>query len=186
MYHTSFSLDEKQEIKEYFETHGYVAIRDVFSKEECEQTFSEIGEEMKKKSPNIGFDIHNVKTYDNVPRLNNYGMFTSVALFTPQMLRNRENPRMYEVFSLLYGEENLIINHDSCCLYRPTNLPDLKKPEWSTAYSFPELHLDFHPAGYEDIDAVVEKRNQLNYKDLRDFMTENNMYCEKMAYNWQQ
>ncbi|AYV81533.1 MAG: WD repeat protein [Harvfovirus sp.] len=184
MYSPAFSLgsfEEEEKLKEFFKKNGYVVVRDVLTEEECRATYDEMGAQMKRL--NEKFDISDVATYGEAPVTSNYGLYTSTPIFSKQFMLNRQNPNVYRAFSLLYGDENLIVNQDRCCFYRPTKgIPidhqNVDKPEWKTAYSFPELHLDFHPSTYKDIDSItISKRNSLKYIDLRDYITENNLYC---------
>ncbi|AYV83884.1 MAG: WD repeat protein [Hyperionvirus sp.] len=183
MYTVSFSLggvEEEKKMKEYFDVHGYVVVRDVLTVAECKATYEEIGGQLKKL--NEKFDIDDLGSYGEAS-LSNYGLYSARPIFSKQVMRNRENENIYRAFSILSEEKDLIVNQDRCCLYRPTRgvliggeLVD--KPEWKTSYSYPELHLDFHPSTYVDIDGlVIAKRDSLKYSDYRDFVTENNLYC---------
>ena len=170
-YHTSFTLNESQEIQAYFKQYGYVAVRDVLTPQECQNTYNEMNAHMKAINP--AFDIYDVNTYDSTPLINNFGLYSHTPLFTSQFLHNRQNPDVFAVFALLYGTRNLLVNHDRCCFYRPT----LDKPEWKTKFEYPGLHLDFHPSTYDRPEFVKNVREKLAYSDSRDFVSENNMYC---------
>lgn len=181
MSHIAFGLDQPEEIKAYFNENGYVAIRGVLSKDECERTLHEMGSQMKKLSSE--FDINDVQSYDKAPIRNSFGIYTRVPIYSQQFLLNRQNPNVYKAFSLLYNEDKIIVNHDRAAFYRPTiglNIDGavVDKPEWKTGYTFPGLHLDFHPGSYKDSDDLIKKREELTYENPEDFVTENNLYVE--------
>jgi len=183
-YHINFVWNEDAKISEFFQEHGYVIVRDVLSAHECQQTRMEIEGEIQIKHP--GFVMTDANTHGDMSTVfNNYGMWGKPML-TSQMLQNRQNSRLYHVFSTLYGgEKNLLINHDSGCFYRATKpiLIDTKtgassvepKPERSTTYVYPGLHVDFHPAGYLDEKTVLAKRDSMRYLSDSEWMLENNL-----------
>ena len=43
-YHKTFLISEEKEIIEFFREHGYVAIREILTTEECEKTLGEMNE----------------------------------------------------------------------------------------------------------------------------------------------
>lgn len=179
-YHANFDLSEKDQIKEYFDTFGYVVIRNVLSADECKSLYGDIGDQMTKLNPK--FNIFDVETYDDAPVGGNYGMYANSPIFTKQFLLTRQNRNVYNAFRILYENKDLIVSHDRCCFYRPTQiikdgLP-VEKGAWKTAYKFPNLHLDFHPLGYEDPEFITDKREGLTYDTVKDFIAENNYYCK--------
>jgi hypothetical protein len=62
------------------------------------------------------FDRHDVSTWDQWPAegMAKHGMPSRPPLFTPQILRNRQNPRLVSPFALLFGSEDIMISHDRC------------------------------------------------------------------------
>lgn len=48
------------------------------------------------------------------------GMVGEDSLFSEQFVKNRLNPKVYSVFSLLLGKNELVCNHDRCGFFRPT------------------------------------------------------------------
>src|SRR5665647_814242 len=100
MYHKTFDITEEKEIQTFFKENGYVAIRDVLTDEECKATLDEMGSQMKELNPK--FDIHDASTHDEMPVINNFGLSTKRAVFSKQLLENRQNPKIYRAFQLLY------------------------------------------------------------------------------------
>ena len=129
-----------------------------------------------------GFDLSDVATYGQTPIVNNFGLYAKKPIFSAQFLKNRENERLHKAFSILYGDDQLLVNHDRCAFYRPTKgisfeTQSVDKPEWKTNYVYPGLHLDFHPSSYVKYDEMVKKRENFNYSATDDFVAENNLYC---------
>ncbi|AYV78231.1 MAG: WD repeat protein [Edafosvirus sp.] len=180
-FHITFTIDQEKEIKDFFLTNGYVAIRDVLTEAQCNDTVEDINKQMKETNPL--FDINNVSTYEHAPIINNFGMHAKRPIFTKQFLENRQNEKIYKAFSLLYGDGDILMNHDRCAFYRPTRglLIDNKvvdKPEWKTSYIWPNLHLDMHPSSYFRYGDLIKKREMFTYSTTDDFVAENNLYCE--------
>ena len=171
-YHVSFTMDQQVEIQTHFREKGYVVVRGLLSKEECKATLDEMNEEMRRV--NAKFNLYDPLTFSEAPIINNFGLHTKRPVFTPAFLHNRQNPGIVSVFKLLLEEEHILVNHDRCAFYRPTQ----KNPEWKTAYTFPGLHLDFHPSSYFNHKELVQKREMLDYKTTDDFIAENNLFCE--------
>jgi hypothetical protein len=177
-----FSLDQEKEILEHFNEYGFVAIKDILTVEECKLTYEEIGKQMNEMEPK--FNIHDTSTYDHMPGNLNYGMHANDPIFSEQFLMNRQNERVHKAFSIIYGTKDIIVNHDRCCFYRPTkniliNGTKCDKPEWRISYNYPGVHLDFHPSSYRESKLVKEKKENISYKEPKDFMAENNLYCEE-------
>jgi ectoine hydroxylase-related dioxygenase (phytanoyl-CoA dioxygenase family) len=180
-FHKTFTVDQEKELREFFLENGYVAVRDVLTAEECDKTLAEVNDQMK--SMNSNFDINDISTYEHAPIVNNWGMYTKRPIFTKQFLENRQNPKIYKALCILYGHGDLIVNHDRSAFYRPTkglilDGKECDKPEWKINYTYPGLHLDFHPGSYFKYADLVKRREAISYTSINDFMAENNMYCE--------
>jgi hypothetical protein len=111
-----------------------------------------------------------------------YGQVTRTPIFAPQFLRNRQNANVHKAFSILFGNEDLIVNHDRGCLFRPTRgvtFPDGTRDrlEWETRDN---LHLDMNPWLYMDgSDEPQQNLDQLRYEKLSNFIFENNQVRKK-------
>lgn len=152
-YLQSFSLNEEEEIKKFFTEYGFVIIRDVLSKEDCKLTIDEMWSILE------GYDIKrdDIETWDN-RNWRRTGIFSEGILggdpfFTPQALKNRQNPNLHKAFSLVLGTDKLFVNHDRYGLFRPTkNVPTSQNSstfvdhkDWKTQ---PNIHLDMNPWGF--------------------------------------
>lgn len=177
-----FDISEEKEIKQFFDDNGYVAIRDVLTDEECKLTLDEMGSQMQEL--NTKFDIHNPSTYEEMPVINNFGLSTKRAVFSKQLLENRQNPKIYKAFQILYDfkdNDHILVNHDRYAFYRPTcdEYGNVIKPEWKTGYTYPGSHLDFHPASWLRGKDLIRKREMMDYRTIDDFIGENNLYTEQ-------
>lgn len=170
-HHINFSLAEENQAREFFETNGYVVFRDILSADKCKKTYDEIGEQMKKISPL--FDIYDYNTYTDAPVSGNYVIYTNEPIFSKQFLLNRQIQNVYNAFRIIYNNNEIIVSHDRWYLYRPTK----DKLGRKTQFKYPNLHLDFHPLGYDNPKLIIEKRNSIKYDNARDFIAENNLYC---------
>src|SRR5262249_55676963 len=175
-----FALDEPRQLGAFFREHGYAAIRDVLSEEECLETYEEVNRLLKEVRP--GFDLFDPNTYDCAPINPNYGVFGHGPIFARRFLLNRQHPNVYRAFALLLEVPELLVNHDRCAFYRPTRNVRLAggvadRPGWKTEYTYPGVHLDFNPNAYRKSDRVRAVRESLGYSEAQDWITENNLYC---------
>ena len=84
-----------------------------------------------------------------------YGLAPDPAVFTPQVVRNRQDPRVVGAMTLLLGDEDVLVSQDRWCCYRPTRGvrppsgggPAFDRPDWKTRGN---LHLDLHPVCSKD------------------------------------
>ena len=93
-----------------------------------------------------------------------YGLPPQQAIFTPQLLGNRQNPAVVGALRHALRCEDVLVSHDRWCVYRPTR----GHPEWKTRGN---LHLDVQPWSYVGGETQVE---DLEYSELVDFITETN------------
>ena len=179
-YIQSFTVDQKDEILQCFREYGVVIIRDVLTAEECERTRNDIIEIAENNSD---FRYNDSSTWHNWPSsgIERYGQVQRDPYFTPQFMYNRQNPKVLEAFSILYNipKEQLIVNHDRGCLFRPTKM----NPSFKTQKN---IHLDFDPWGFmskKNESKVKNNLNQLQYgRKLNEFIFENNQVHSSM-YN---
>jgi hypothetical protein len=178
----TFTLDEPERIRASFEDKGFVGIRGILSEEECLQTREDIGRQMKELAP--AFDLDDPSTYDHAPINPNYGVVGRAAMFSPRFLYNRQHPNVFQAFTLLADDPNLLISHDRCAFYRPTRQIPFRgqivdKPEWKTEYTYPGVHLDFNPGMYHSAERVIAARERLDYSSEQDWTSENSFYCDR-------
>jgi len=109
-----------------------------------------------------------------------YGLPPPPALFSQQLLRNRQAPPLVAAFAALLGcdcraeapaRSRLLVSHDRFCFYRPT-LGPAGREEWRTRQN---LHLDLHPWSWGEADCESRRSVEaLRFEQLRDFSKETN------------
>jgi len=181
-YAKSFSLDQVNEINEFWEKFGVVVIRDILTEKESNDSISEIYQILEKDSDHK-FDHEDLSTWDNWPTdgMPKYGQPSRPPIFTPHILANRQNPKLFQAFSMIMGSQNLLVRHDRACLFRPTKnvtYPDgtvCDAPQWKTTNN---VHLDINPYLWmaDDKSDSIERWKRLTYHDrINHFITENNI-----------
>ena len=92
-------------------------------------------------------------------------VFGKTPTFTPQIVANRQNPRIFAAYSLLHkGETDLICSHDRWAMYRPTKV----NGAWKTRRG---VHLDVNPWKYVHDGEFTGKRT----------LFENNLVTKRMG-----
>jgi ectoine hydroxylase-related dioxygenase (phytanoyl-CoA dioxygenase family) len=182
-YTLSFAVNEAQEMKEFFDEYGFVVIRDVLTPQECTDTLTEVFDVLQYFEPQkCSWDRNDITTWNQWPSnaMERFGSPSRPPIFTRQFMLNRVNPNMHKVFATLIGEQDLIVSHDRCCLYRPTRNVltstgiQAKMEHWATA---PNLHLDMSPWCYLSPDGPVATERELSklrYEHTGSFIFENN------------
>lgn len=184
--HTPQEAEEAEALVAFFDKFGFVVVRDVLTPQEAQATVNEIFGLLEEGTEGR-FDRHDVSTWDQWPAegMAKHGMPSRPPLFTPQILRNRQNPRLVSPFALLFGSEDIMISHDRASLFRPTKgvqFPTGARdmPHWRTSEN---LHLDMDVWGYLG-SGDKERRTLagLQYGDrhLNHFIFENNQVCERI------
>jgi hypothetical protein len=137
----SFQVSQKEEIDKFFEEYGFVVIKDVLNDEEIKETIDEFF---------LTFDNGERATDDELEQFyadQPFGEFGIIGagpdLKSVAQLNNRQNPKVYEAFSVIFGCQNLIVEHDRLGALRPTFRESGEKPNWRTRSKW--LHLDCHP-----------------------------------------
>ena len=118
---TSFSFDEDSdlEIVRFFETFGFIVLRDVLSHEACEDTVDSLFSILENHS---SFKRSKASTWSawSSHGIERYGQVQRKPLFTLPVLRNRMAPKLQRLAALLYGTPEVIVNHDRAAVMRPT------------------------------------------------------------------
>ena len=140
----------------FFRRYGFVVYRDVLSKDECEATRAEIWNHLERVQfpPTPGasrcLSRHDRTTWDLMDNVDTYGLAPDPAVFTRQLVRNRQNPRVLACLAAVLRRETIydsptastsehscvpseltpacvrevIVSQDRWCVYRPTvNVP---------------------------------------------------------------
>mmetsp|Transcript_25567 Transcript_25567/g.43654 ORF Transcript_25567/g.43654 Transcript_25567/m.43654 type:complete len:363 (+) Transcript_25567:303-1391(+) len=137
----SFSVDEADEIRSFFDRYGYVVVRNVLNQDEIKDSRDEFFAKFDAG------DEDSITAYLNRPEnpFSSMGiMGSSNDLESPTQLRNRQNERVYQAFSAVYGQTEMFVDHDRLGAMRPTLQSDgTIQKKWQTRNNW--LHLDCHP-----------------------------------------
>ena len=187
------SADEEEvrvAAREFYAQYGFVVFSNAIDAERCAATRAEVWASLEAATPGLQRDdvhsyarIGDVRDRAAIGGTETYGLAPQPSIFTPEVMRNRQDPRVIGAMALLIGSEDILVSQDRWCVYRPTRgLPGaaadgkgdgddvlVDRPEWKTRGN---LHLDLHPwnylAGTTDID-------ELAFDGTRDFPREINM-----------
>jgi hypothetical protein len=167
----SYDVSDKEGMQKFFSIYGFVVVCDVLDKAECKLTIDEIWETHVEMSGGI-VKRDDQTTWDKQwPGLRNEGIGGGTTVIKPQFVRNRCNPKIYQVASVLLSEYKLLTNIDRFGIFRPSK----DRPEWKTTRN---LHLDLNPVYWyesEDAQEETELLNSLDYTTTKQFIRENNI-----------
>lgn len=166
----SFSLEEPEALCAFFKEYGFVVVRDVLSPEQCAATVDDIYGLLESMSE---FQRDDRATWSAWPvnSIERYGSPQRDPVFLQSFLKNRQNPNVYKAFSLLLCTDDLLVNHDRCCFFRPTD----NNPSWATTAN---IHLDMNPWHWMSPSQKARAEfEQLSYDELAHFIIENNQPC---------
>lgn len=137
----SFQITQKEEITKFFEMYGFVVVRDVLSDDEINETIDEFF--LSFENGRSASDTELEQFYKDQP----FGQFGIIGpgpnLESVSQLNNRQNPKVYEAFSTVLNNQNLIVEHDRLGVLRPTFRESGEKPDWRTRAKW--VHLDCNP-----------------------------------------
>jgi len=183
-YLQSFTVNQVNEFKQFFNEFGFVIVRDVLTREQSKSTIEEIWDILeeqgnKKVSRFVpsSWDMPNEIFEKGIFRSS--GMVGSQAIFRKQAVQNRQNPNIYQVCSALLDSKEILVNQDRYGFFRPTkSIPidgkRVDRTDWKTRLN---LHLDMNPWKYVEDKRATESEEliaSLTYEDHADFFVENN------------
>ena len=138
----SFDLEETIALRTFFETFGFVIIRDVLNEEEVEKTMSEFHSSYQQ--------LEDLSFREEGPDL------CSIT-----QLMNRQNSKVHKAFTTIFNTSELIVDHDRLGVMRPTGTEtNSARQEWRSKLNW--LHLDVNPisgqaaiTGYKTNDKII-------------------------------
>jgi len=160
-------------ISTFFKEQGYVVIKNVANKEQQQTAVSLFWDLCESKQPLLKRNEPETWTTDkwvaspSVGIMSGYGIGQSEFLWYARLL-----PKVREAFSVLWGDDDLLVSYDGCGVFRP---PEVKE-EWRTEgawyhidqnlYNRPGLHaiqglVSFYPSGPYDGGFVVTPKSHL-------------------------
>lgn len=169
---------EQQKAKDFYATHGFVVINDVYSMQQCSRTVAEMVDLFATANADDElFDRRFPSTWTKFPEhgIPLYGSVQRAPFFTAQCVRNRVNPRLVEAVKAVMDTETLLISHDRGAIQRPTN----GQKKWRTKSN---VHVDLNPWRYlnaQDANGDVKTANALldsiEYGPIAGWIAENNV-----------
>jgi hypothetical protein len=185
-YVKSFGVDQREAYTQFFEEYGFVVVRDVLTKAECQATIDDIWTYIETRSFTkhpLQDEAHTIRqddprTWDNYwPSMAAEGIVGGPPVFRRAPLNNRQNPKVYDVFSTVLGNKALMVNHDRYGLFRRTCNADGKLcyPHWKTLKN---IHLDMNPWVYMGLEGTRDRHplDGLTYEHDSEFIVENNEF----------
>jgi len=169
-YCQAFSLDQEEEYMAFFEKYGVVVIKDLLMEEECAKSECECWDFIERHSHDMfKVDRNDPGTWEYWPGLKKLGILSNEVVLSKQFFENRQNPKVYQVFTKLLGSKELFSNTGRASAMRPTKavrvsaasaVKHLRKeltpeqlqsdqpiafdmPQWKTVPEW--LHLDLSP-----------------------------------------
>ena len=87
-----------EDAKDFFSRYGFVVFRDILDKDECAATVAEIWTYLEQHI--VGLQRGDSATWDHLPS-ERYGLPEAQAIFTPQVVANRQSSQVYAAFDAL-------------------------------------------------------------------------------------
>jgi hypothetical protein len=137
MYIQSFTVNEIESYKQFFDEYGFVVIRDVLSNDEIDQSIQDIwnvstGNDsttrdmfhmMSKQDDFIPVDRNDPTTWtsnNGWPSMEQVGILGGRVAIQPSAFVNRQSENIYSVFSELLERKDLLVSFDRFGVMRPT------------------------------------------------------------------
>ena len=125
----SFAATDKVGIQGFLKDYGFVIVQDALTTAECDATLQELWR-MGAGEDGVPVDPDQPQTWN---RLFDAGknpiqwqaVFGKTNLMSPQLLENRQSPRVHQAYAAIMGTEELIVDHDRLGVMRPTVAVDL-------------------------------------------------------------
>ncbi|PRP81536.1 hypothetical protein PROFUN_10898 [Planoprotostelium fungivorum] len=154
----SFNIDQEAEYMAFFDKYGFVVVNGILNQEDIAASVEEVWNQIESQT--WGFE--NKKVDRNDPNtwgddlwpsaVRKLGILGDSEAIGPMAWKNRQNPRLYQVYKTLMQTERLWVSVDRWGVMRPTvNVPTQKdgetiledKPSWKSAAVW--LHWDLNP-----------------------------------------
>jgi len=162
----SFSVDQVEEIRRFFETYGFVVIQDVLSEEQIAASKAEfwaLDPDLDETDPGTW------EPFWKAQRFGHLGIIGMGPGITPCQVTNRQTPAVYEAYATVLGCRELWADHDRIGVMRPTRNLTYKdghveedKDEWRTVANW--LHLDCNPLqGHASIAGFASTMDEIDF-----------------------
>lgn len=137
----NFDISQKLNIMQFFDTYGFVVISNVLDDDEIQET---IDDYFSLLDGGINASDEELEQFYATQPFGQFGIIgEGPDLKSLSQLNNRQNPKVYEAFSLILNSRELIVEHDRLGVLRPTFRESGEKVEWRTRDRW--VHLDCNP-----------------------------------------
>lgn len=132
-YVQSFAVEDTEGQRAFFDTYGFVVVRDVLDSTEVDATVDEIWTDTEALANRAKFDGDTLLSRDDPNTWKTWpsmgmGILGGDIAAGPQAWTNRQHPRVHQVYANLFGTEKLISSVDRYGIMRPTkNVKMMKK-----------------------------------------------------------
>ena len=168
----------------FFRRYGFVVFRDALTPAECAAARDEIWTQIERAHAHCPVPVRRDRpeTYGAMSS-QTYGLAPEPAVFSPALVRNRQNPRALACLAATLGLDDprdALVSQDRWCVYRPTRDVEVAPgetrdfPEWKTRGN---LHLDLNPWTWGASRDAFDYADRLPFDSLRDFSKETNAVC---------
>ena len=168
----------------FFRRYGFVVFRDALTPAECAAARDEIWTQIERAHAHSPIPVRRDRpeTYGAMSS-QTYGLAPEPAVFSPALVRNRQNPRALACLAAALGLDDprdALVSQDRWCVYRPTRGVEVAAgetrdyPEWKTRGN---LHLDLNPWTWGATRDAFDYADRLPFDSLRDFSKETNAVC---------
>lgn len=158
-YTKSFNIEDKTNLLLFYKEYGFVIIDNILTDIECKNTELDIFKYL---------NITDTKSFSNH---NEDNIVSRKPLFTPNIVNNRQNINIYNIYSMLLNYKDLYVSHDLCYFLKPTKFININNKivdvdNWKTSKNT-----------YIDINLFNDSSilNKLNYTNTKNFIYENNI-----------
>lgn len=165
----SFPASGGAALQDFFQTYGFVIVRDALSEAACEATL----EEFWQGAARFGLrrdDPASWGPYWETQRFSRFGIVGSFPdLSSLTQLSNRCAPSVHAAFAAIFDDHRLWVDHDRLGVLAPTGADPASRPEWRSVDGW--LHLDCNPlsgfeaeTGYASIGGFADDGSAIDFR----------------------
>lgn len=145
-YVVSFSVDEPDKIRDFFEKYGVVVVRGCLDAKQAEASQREVWDFVERRVRGVRRD--DPSTWNRWVSLSKIGILGNDAPLSPQLCDNRQNPYVHAAFAAVFGSERLLGAVSRLSMFRPTkgvviDGKSIDKDAWRTHGKW--VHWDMDP-----------------------------------------
>lgn len=129
------NIDDTESWKQYLDTHGFVVIQDILTREEMTQGLDLFKQDMNQISPTFKLEDPSTFCIENTPLMFGKGMAVYNGWGQSDFMWHvRTNPKIKSIYQKIYDTDDLVVSLDGFSLFVSNKQ---KSPSW--------LHIDQNP-----------------------------------------